>query len=249
MKQHNTQLKREVFGQPALFGSLALLTLAISGDVMAFGSSRPGPQQQPDVGVIVIADPAPQPAPVVVVTPAPAPVIGDDIDIDDNREGYLLGLRNGRILVDRLIRSTVGADGCGAVAQLQSALVRVARNLTPPDMGPDAEDEAFTLAFFEGYLRAIQEGVRATRQGCEALALDDGAFAGELYGSLLCSLTTVSVELASQLVVRSLYEGWSGGSADVISSCQTSIAVTLESCAGVDALTSLTVQVEQSCRD
>jgi hypothetical protein len=77
----------------------------------------------------------------------------------------------------------------------------------------------------------------------------DGGFAGNLYGSLLCQVTKVSVNVITDLQIESLYQGWSGGSAQVIDECRTAATVTLEQC-GVSTLSqALQLTVETSCSD
>lgn len=203
------------------------MTGALAGcaDAKALGSARQ-----------VVIEPVPVTAPVVA-TP--------DVDINDPAEGHALGLRNGRILVDRLVKATVGRYGCSAVPQLEAALLNVTHRIH----APDNHDGRFTLAFFKGYLRALREGIQQTRQGCGAVAYDDGTFAGALYGNVLCSVTSIDVELAAQLDVRSLYDGWAGGQEQVIGACRSILEITVEECAGAESLIRLSAQLEQSCQD
>ncbi|HTL13221.1 MAG TPA: hypothetical protein VL588_12075 [Bdellovibrionota bacterium] len=215
---------------------------ALASEAQAFGPGRII-DEPTHVGVISVADPGP-----VVAAPEAAPIAAPaaaDVNPDSPADGLALGQRNGKILVDRLIQSTVGHGGCAAIPHLDAALIRVAHSIRPPT----GHDDAFTVAFIEGYLKAIRDGERLARKGCSALTHHSGAFAGQLYGELICTVTTLSLDLAQKVEVVPLYDGWSGGSAEVIDSCRESLQLTLESCAGEEAATALTAQVDLSCRD
>jgi len=228
---------------------LAVATLpALASEAQAFGPGRII-DEPTHVGLISVADPAPVVA-APVAAPAAAPAAAAtaapaDVNPDSPADGLALGQRNGKILVDRLIQSTVGHNGCAAISHLDAALIRVAHSIRPPT----GHDDAFTVAFIEGYLKAIRDGERLARKGCSALTHHSGAFAGQLYGELICTVSTLSLDLAQKVELVPLYDGWTGGSAEVIDSCRESLQLTLESCAGEEAATALTAQVDLGCLD
>lgn len=195
--------------------------------------------------------PAPAPDPVVVVpVPAPVPVNpAPAVPVSESAgtygEGYELGKRNGGIIVDRLRTRTVGVEGCAGVHKLQEGLIAVTRSIRPPQNS----DDRMVRGFFRGYLDAVREGVAEARTGCRVRRFTDGLFAGTLYGNLLCQVSTVSVVVATELEVQSLYGGWSGGSADVLKECRTAAEVVLRDCGSNDLTSLLSVNVEQSCSD
>src|SRR5690606_7732223 len=103
---------------------------------------------------------APLPAPLAEEpAPVPAPLAEVDLTLEDWHEGHRLGLRNGGILVDRLVRATVGHHGCPGVADLESALIKVVRNVS----APQGQSDALVLGFYRGYLDAVRDGIRGAR--------------------------------------------------------------------------------------
>jgi len=221
---------------------LVLVTgLGLAQDALAFGSAA---RRSPD-SIVVVDGPAPA---QVVVAPSPvttAPLAGvGDLNPEDYGQGYAIGQRNGGILVDRLIRATVGTElGCSALGDLRRALLKVTKKVSAPANG----SAALTLGFFRGYLDALRKGIQQTQAGCGSFAIDDGAFAGELYGNVICSVTSLSLELASQLELVPLYDGWSGESTDVLASCSTQLELTVRECTGLDDLSLLGLQIQKSC--
>ena len=183
------------------------------------------------------------------LAPAPAraglPVVTDngEVDTGTQAQGYALGRRNGDIIVGRLQDRTVGTRGCSAIPQLETALVSVIRNVRRPHGNDD-----MARGFYRGYLDAVREGVRDARTICHTRPHSSGAFAGELYGALLCEVSKVSVDLATSIEIDWLYDGWSGSSTEVIQECRTSATVTLRSCDG-DVADLLSLAVERSCSD
>lgn len=162
-------------------------------------------------------------------------------------QGYQLGQTNGGNIVERIKRATVDREGCtaSAMGRMEDALIKVAKTVR----APASEDSALVEGFFEGYLDAIREAIRDTRHGCDQGVHDDGVFAGQLYGNLICSMISVDLSIVNGVKVKSLYDGWSGGSADVIASCETEVGLTIEQCAGEDVIQSLALTINQSCSD
>jgi hypothetical protein len=161
-------------------------------------------------------------------------------------DGYSLGLRNGRILADRLRQRTVDDYGCSAVGQLQSSLLRVVRSVRPPSWDSDL----YVAGFYSGYLDSIRDEVSDARRGCGQSQFYDGSFAGQLYGAVACQVQTFSLTAVSSLQIQPLYDGWSGGSSEVQSSCRTTLTATIESCASSTTVAQqLEASLSVSCSD
>ena len=181
----------------------------------------------------------------VVVTGGGVTGSAGDLDLNDRRDGYALGRRNGEILVDRLSKATVGREGCAGIGHLQQALVSVASRIRTP-LGTST---ALSAGFIDGYLDAIRAGVRDLRHACSIDAFDDrGEFAGALAGGAICSAVSVSLDVATSLEARSLYEGWSGGLEENVAGCVTQIDLELSQCVEDDvSRAALSLAVERSC--
>lgn len=165
-------------------------------------------------------------------------------------DGWRMGNRNGELIVGRLRDRTVGVEperggGCNAVSRFQDALIQVTRSIR----APEDSDDALVVGFFRGYLDAVRKGVREARQECDLRRFSRGNFAGALYGTFLCRVTHLGVEVATGLEVEPLYSGWSGGSTEVLSECRTTAAVTLRECGQSDLIDQLEVTLNQSCSD
>jgi hypothetical protein len=191
---------------------------------------------------------------------APAPAAQLPLAQDENRlppleierlsagtyqQGLQLGRRNGDILVNRLRLSTLGTrNDCRRVDDFQEALVKVTRGVRPPANSEDA----LVAGFYRGYIDSVRKAIRDARTGCGIRHFSSGAYAGQLYGALVCQVSTISVEAVNSLQLESLYEGWSGGSSVVVDECRSSASVTVKDCAG-ELNDSITIQIEQSCSD
>lgn len=165
-------------------------------------------------------------------------------------DGYSLGLRNGSIIVNRLKQRTTDLRGCAGVGQLESALLSVSRTIRPPSHGSDT---AFVGGFYSGYVDSIRGTLGKLRQGCGIEIYSTGEFAGEFYGAVACQIQSVSVDITeaiSSLQILHLYDGWSGGSSSVQSSCKTTLLATLQSCTdGAEVSTELEAALSVSCSD
>ena len=163
------------------------------------------------------------------------------------KQGYGIGQRNGGLMVKRLQAKTVDTQGCSAIDDLQKALLSVSKKIR----APATKDNDIARGFFRGYLDSIRTALQKTREGCNSLTYERGDFAGELYGSLLCQLSKVSVEAAINFEAVSLFDGWSGGSLETEQECNLTAIITLESCAvkSADLSSQLEVQINTSCSD
>ena len=170
----------------------------------------------------------------------PAP---ESVSAGTQTEGYALGRRTGEIIVNRLSDRTVGTEGCSAIGRLESALVQVTRNIRRPQ-----GDDDLVRGFYRGYLDAVRGGIRNARTVCDNQSYASGEFAGQLYGALLCEVSKVSLDLATSIELESLYDGWSGGSVDVIQECRTTANLTLQDCEGAEP-DLLQLSIEKSCSD
>jgi|GEM_PF-6747822 len=212
--------------------------------------------------ILVTPSPLPAPSPVALPTPSPTPIptsgggnagggSSGNVIVGSFQQGYELGKRNGEIISDRLKDRTVGVDGCAGIPKLQDALVSVTKTVRPPVISADdpAANDAVVRGFYQGYIDAVRENIRETRQICDRSAFNSGDFAGNLYGSVLCQVTKVSVETAMALELDALYGGWSGGSDDVVSECRTAAEIIIKDCGGNSLSHKLTINVEHSCSD
>ncbi len=167
----------------------------------------------------------------------------EPIQLDGIEQGYSLGRRNGDILVDRVRDRTVGIEGCRGVRKMQDTLTKVTRSIR----APLNSSEGVTIGFYRGYLDSVREAIRDTRRGCNISRFDDGLFAGELYGSLLCQVGASSKTVLASFEIESLYDGWSGGSREVIGECLMTASLILDECGGMDD--SLSILIETGCSD
>lgn len=161
------------------------------------------------------------------------------------QQGYSLGQRNGSILVNRLKQVTIGQSGCAAVGDLENALIEVAKNI----QAPVSNDEALVQGFFKGYLDSIRDAVKETRQSCDLGGYESGAFAGQLYGNLVCSMISVDISIVSGLDLEPLYTGWSGGSDQVIAGCETELSLKVQQCSDIQTVDTISLTIQQSCND
>jgi hypothetical protein len=160
--------------------------------------------------------------------------------------GYQLGLRNGGILSSRLKQRTTDQQGCGAVDQLQDALLKVSRTLRPPLNS----DDALVSGFYSGYLDSIRGTLAEVRDACGIGQYTSGEYAGELYGAVACQVQSISIDALSGLELKPLYSGWSGGSSTVQSSCKSSLRATIQSCSSSAELsTTIEAAILISCSD
>jgi hypothetical protein len=186
------------------------------------------------------------PATPVASTPATVKPHVPDPSAGSFQQGLELGNRNGSLIVQRLRAKTVDVYGCAATSDLENALVTVTRRLRPPL----SQDDQLVRGFFRGYSRAIAQGIRDIRQECENLAFEQGDFAGNFAGALLCQVSTLSVEFATSIEVSGLYDGWSGGSTQVIEQCVSAAQLTLKECSDdVDLVNELKLTITSSCSD
>jgi hypothetical protein len=176
-----------------------------------------------------------RPAPIVRDVPAapaagaslPAPVLAAPTEqVGTFEQGVEIGLRNGGLTVLRLKQRTVGTVGCEGLDDLQTALLAVTRVVRPPAQSGDQ----LVAGFFTGYLRALREGIREARAGCDQLSFDSGAYAGTLYGTLFCQASSVSHDVLGSIETEALYEGWTGGNAERIAECEEALAAAASAC-------------------
>jgi hypothetical protein len=181
------------------------------------------------------------PAPVSNV-PAAAVVVGGG----DFGDGYALGKRNGSILVDRLKSRTTDTQGCQAIDQLESALIKVTRTVRPPAHQRDR----FVSGFYSGYLDSVRGAIEDVRWGCDLRSYSSGEFAGQLYGAVACQVETISVDALLGLEFSPLYAGWSGGSSSVQATCRATLTESVRACSdGVDIDLQLEAAIRVSCSD
>lgn len=150
---------------------------------------------------------------------------GNALSAGSYQDGLILGHRNGEIIVGRLRAGTIGVRGCSALPKLEQALIKVVQNITAPQGG-----DQLVRGFFKGYLDSVRDAIHQTRWTCQASTFDNGEWAGIFYGTLLCKLSVISIDMAQSLEMEPLYEGWSGSSSDVKHECRTAANVTLKSC-------------------
>lgn len=179
-----------------------------------------------------------------------APTVAE-VSAGDFEQGLALGARNGNIIVARLKDRTLGTEGCRALGKLEDALVKVTRTVRPSANQRAQDQDALVAGFYQGYIKEVKEGIREARHECAALKHDRGRFAGELAGSLLCNVTSISVELVQAIAIAPLYSGWAGGDEATVAECHTTATATLQSCSDVntDLAQILSLSVEQSCAD
>ncbi|MGZ3697566.1 MAG: hypothetical protein ACXWP5_05635 [Bdellovibrionota bacterium] len=238
-------------------GATLLMLAALGGMACndASAMSRGKTASVPAMPVIVDPGPSPeetsvpdlgQTPPVVVVEPQPVavpPVVVPVPESGTQSDGYALGLKNGAVLVDRLKQRTVDEKGCSAIGDLQQALLAVSKSIRPP---ANLKDKV-VRGFYRGYLDAIRDAIRDARAGCGVSALDDGSFAGSLYGEVICQVDATGSDGLGGLKLEPLYSGWSGGSSDIQSECQASLELALNACAnGASEISSL---VSEGCSD
>lgn len=182
-----------------------------------------------------------------VATPVAATPTKVVPELPSFEEGYEVGLHNGTMIVQRVQDKTINTKGCEEIGKLEKALINVVKNVrAPSNSGSD-----FVKGFYTGYLDSIRKGVQDSKQICGSISYDDGGFAGSLYGSLLCSVSSINVDIATSLEVVHLYDGWSGGSSTVLNQCETNLALELKSCSSEtqDLTTILGLQLKTSCSD
>lgn len=232
---------------PLLTLSSLMPSLMLSGSAMALGRAPALP---------VVTDPAP--APVVIVVPVPvAPVVSEPVvqvpsleptlASGDYERGLDLGQRNGQILLKRLRARTVDSRaGCDALPDLEKAVVQVTRSIKPPANS----GSLLVRGFYKGYLTEVRLGLQDVRRHCNQVAYLSGQFAGDFYGSLACQVASIDVAALASDEFTPLYEGWSGGSLEVTSSCEAAATSALVECAG-EALDSELIEslVSGSCAD
>ncbi len=233
---------------------MTLLGTVACADASAFGRSatKPPVVELPPPPPVDTGTPAPVTAPAPVVAPAPIPTDHGNvtpgttpISAGTFEQGLEIGRRNGDLIAQRLTDRTVGTEGCTGIGKLERGLLAVTRSIRPPASASDA----LVRGFYRGYLNSVREAIRSTRRGCDLSRLDRGDVVGEIYGSLLCQVASLSVEAVTRFEVESLYAGWAT-TADVVAECRTSVAVTVRNCGGNDALIdSLSVTIHQSCAD
>ncbi len=182
----------------------ALFSLMVASGVMACGNAQAMAKKQT------------QSAPQATASDH-TPVIAD------HQQGYELGHRNGTLISQRLKNATLGVDGCSALTRYQKGLTQVARKIRAPQ-GVVAKH------FFRGYLDAVRASIQESRKGCDAVLFEDGEFAGEFYGSLLCSVASSGFENYLALESAPLYANWANGSAAVRDQCVAQAKLTLSSC-------------------
>lgn len=165
--------------------------------------------------------------------------------VKSHEEGYELGLRNGRIMSDRLRLRTVDTEGCVAIDQLQQGLLAVTHTVRPP-----LHSEGATVrGFYHGYLDAVREAVLESRKLCGITQFGNGGFAGTLFGGVVCQVQSIDAQLVSGLEVASLYRGWSGGSVEVQEGCRNTLLTTVQTCSSESISQSLSDSITQSCLD
>ena len=181
-------------------------------------------------------------------TPAPTLIVSDaDKDVGKFDEGYAYGKRNGGLIVTRLQDKTIGEQGCEKLPLLENALLKVTKSIH----APSRRDGDYVKGFFQGYLDSVRKGIQDSKSLCGNAEYDDGNFAGQLYGALLCQVSTIDIDIANTLTIESLYNGWSGGSTQVVEQCESSVSVALKSCSTKknDLSEILTLQIKASCND
>lgn len=226
-------------------------TKALSVTLMVMSASLAGCSDAAAMGKLrkkTATAPAPAVERVDAEAVISAPVLTEDT-VGTWEQGYELGHTNGLTNVNRLKQRTIDAEGCSAVGKLERALVAVSRKVKPPVARSEGDVE-LTRGFFKGYVDAVREAIHETRQGCGALVHDDGALVGSLFGAVICSVSSVDVELVTSIEIGSLYDGWSGGSTETVWSCRTSVNTIVKQCVG-EGLSTSTIEVlsEQSCWD
>jgi hypothetical protein len=181
----------------------------------------------------------PVPAPINVVSPG-------DLAGGGFEAGRALGSRNGNILVNRLKQRTTDLLGCDGIESLQQALIKVTRTLK----APAHSSGALVAGFYSGYLAEVRKTLRELRQGCDVLDFSSGEFAGQLFGAVACQSQSMSIEILSELELAPLYDGWSGGSAEVQESCLTTLTQTITACTdGAEISTEIEALLSISCSD
>jgi len=137
-------------------------------------------------------------------------------------DGVRLGNRNAGILFSRLKLRTVDTQGCSAIGQLETALVRVSASVH----APNGSSDRLVRGFYRGYQEVIRDSLREVRRGCGALRHESGAFVGNYLGSLACngSAFLEPVELLS------FYGGWANQDSGLERECLESAREVLWGC-------------------
>lgn len=177
-----------------------------------------------------------------------APALGasaSSLDVDSFSDGLKLGHRNGSLIVERLEQKTIGLQGCDGLEAFLGALKIVLSNVKAP-LGSGQE---LSAGFYQGYLQAVQEGILEGRSSCGLGAFSTGAYIGELYGGLLCSIANVDVDLISLMELGPIQQGWTGGLELVSLQCSGSATLTIQTCLEGELSQVLQVAIEQSCQD
>ncbi len=207
--------------------------------------SSPGSSSSQGGGGVSNTNSSPVPISLPATRPTPPPITIEPIP--SYGEGMMLGIQNARTLFDRLKKKTVELNGCADVVKLEKALVQVSKSI----QAPKSNDTKFVHGFFDGYMDVIKKSILETRKKCDATTMQSGHDMGELYGSVLCQLSTVSIDVAKNITMSPVYDGWSGSSDLVLEECTTTMSKTLKTCSVGDVLLDreLDVQIHSSCTD
>ncbi len=244
MKVHLNQLCRTALTAVVLTSTV--FNLVACGDATAMG-------KKPTEEAPVVVAPAQPTQPVVTETASvikPAAPATNSAMAGTFKQGYTLGERNGDILVQRLRARTVEISGCAAVDELEAALLNVSAKIKPPVAAGAAPDAKFIKGFYKGYIDALKAGIQEVRAQCHASVFESGEFTGNLFGALLCQISTISIDIVTSVEATPFYDGWTGGELARQDECRIAAEVTLESCSNqVNLVQLLELTVKASCTD
>ncbi len=142
------------------------------------------------------------------------------------REGFEFGLRNGRLISQRIEARTVGQKGCGGLEDFERGLIAVAKAVR----APESDEDLRVAGFFSGYLDAVKTSLQNVRKGCDFLVFTEGRTLGKLLSAVSCSAAGVSQTVLTTIELGTLESGWSGGLTWLVQECEETLIKETSEC-------------------
>ncbi|MBN22018.1 MAG: hypothetical protein CL678_12125 [Bdellovibrionaceae bacterium] len=158
-------------------------------------------------------------------------------------DGMQMGVRNGSILVKRVLQKTIGVDGCRGKDDLMDGLTSVIHTIRPSPL----YGTLFSSGFFQGYLQEIRKAIGFSHQICGFSSEKIAQQVGSLYGSFLCQVNSVDREIFNQFYVKPLNTGWSQAHDTAQAQCKTQVQSIVQGCMNEERSDQLQIQMNLSC--
>jgi len=167
------------------------------------------------------------------------------LDPDHYQEGKARGWKSGYSLAENIAAKILGTQGCSGIWKVESALVRVMREVKVPSQ--ESPETQFGRGFLSGYLDGLKASEYRSRELCGQSVHLSGSFAGQLYGSYACVALEWDSNGFLMSVLEPLFSGWAGERKENEWECRAAASEILETCTSTEVAAEAALVLRSAC--